>query len=119
MPPLPWKKTRSPLRRYSRGMCLTTLYWDAAECGRLGLVSRVVDAARVVEDSLTLARRLAEGPTQAYATTKKALRAWSWRGMAEQIELEAGLQQTLIGTADWAEGRASFLERREPRFTGR
>jgi 2-(1,2-epoxy-1,2-dihydrophenyl)acetyl-CoA isomerase len=92
---------------------------DAAECDRLGLVSRVVDADSVVEESLTLGRRLAEGPTQAYATTKKALRAWSWRGLAEQIELEAGLQQTLIGTSDWAEGRASFLERREPRFTGR
>lgn len=79
----------------------------------------MVDADSVVEESLALGSRLAEGPTQAYATTKKALRAWSWRGLAEQIELEAGLQQTLIGTSDWAEGRASFLERREPRFTGR
>jgi hypothetical protein len=38
--------------------------------------------------------------------------------MAEQIELEAELQQTLTGTLDWREGRAAFRERREPRFRG-
>ncbi|HZZ47403.1 MAG TPA: enoyl-CoA hydratase-related protein [Pseudonocardia sp.] len=92
---------------------------DAAQCAQLGLVSRVVPAASVADDGLTVARRLATGPTQAYATTKRALRAWSWRGLVDQLELEASLQQTLIGTDDWREGRAAFQERREPRFTGR
>jgi 2-(1,2-epoxy-1,2-dihydrophenyl)acetyl-CoA isomerase len=92
---------------------------EAAECARLGLVSRVVAADEVLEQSLELARRLGEGPTRAHAMTKKALRAWAWRGLADQLELEAGLQQTLTGTADWTEGRAAFLERRDPRFTGR
>jgi 2-(1,2-epoxy-1,2-dihydrophenyl)acetyl-CoA isomerase len=92
---------------------------DADECARLGLVSRVVPAATAQADALALARRLATGPTRAYATTKRALRAWSWRGLAEQMELEAGLQQTLIGTDDWREGRAAFRERRNPQFTGR
>ncbi|HEY2205957.1 MAG TPA: enoyl-CoA hydratase-related protein, partial [Pseudonocardia sp.] len=78
---------------------------DAAECARLGLVSRVVGADEVPGESLELARRLARGPTRAHAATKQALRAWSWRAMATQLELEAGLQQTLTGTADWAEGR--------------
>jgi 2-(1,2-epoxy-1,2-dihydrophenyl)acetyl-CoA isomerase len=89
------------------------------ECAQLGLVSRAVPAETVLDDALSLARRLATGPTQAYATTKRALRTWSWRGLADQLELEASLQQTLIGTADWAEGRTAFQERREPRFTGR
>ena len=90
----------------------------ADECERLGLVSRVAPAEAVGADALELARRLATGPTRAYATTKRALRAWSWRGLAEQMELEAGLQQTLIGTDDWREGRAAFRERRDPEFTG-
>lgn len=92
---------------------------DAAECARLGLVSRVAPAASVLEEAMTLAGRLATGPTRAFATTKHALRTWSWRGLAEQMELEAGLQQTLTGTDDWAEGRAAFRERRNPEFTGR
>ena len=92
---------------------------DADECERLGLVSRVVPAASVETDALALARRLATGPTRAYTTTKRALRAWSWRGLPEQMELEAGLQQTLTGTDDWREGRAAFREHRDPEFTGR
>ncbi|WP_214364826.1 enoyl-CoA hydratase/isomerase family protein [Pseudonocardia sp. H11422] len=90
----------------------------ADECAALGLVSRVVDAGAVEKECLGLAARLAEGPTRAYATTKRAVRAWSRRAVAEQLELEAELQQTLTGTADWCEGRAAFRERRDPRFTG-
>ncbi len=92
---------------------------DAATCSELGLVSRLAEADAVIGESLELARRLASGPSRAYATTKKAIRAWSWRDIPTHMELEAELQQTLTSTADWAEGRAAFRERREPRFSGR
>jgi 2-(1,2-epoxy-1,2-dihydrophenyl)acetyl-CoA isomerase len=51
--------------------------------------------------------------------TKQAVRAWSRAQMAAQLELEAALQQRLIATSDWREGRSAFLERRQPKFTGR
>ncbi|WP_256461804.1 enoyl-CoA hydratase/isomerase family protein [Nocardia alni] len=90
---------------------------DARRCADLNLVSRVSeDLAR---DTHELARRLAQGPTAAYGTTKQAVRAWSRSQMANHIELEAALQQTLIATADWREGRAAFLEHRQPVFTGK
>jgi enoyl-CoA hydratase/carnithine racemase len=41
------------------------------------------------------------------------------RTLADQLELEAGLQQTLVATEDWKEGRSAFLDRRQPRFRGR
>lgn len=90
---------------------------DAARCLELNLVSRT--SSDLMADTFALAERLATGPTAAYGTTKKAVRAWSREQMAGQLELEAALQQTLIATADWKEGRAAFLEHREPRFTGR
>lgn len=92
---------------------------DAAECHRLGLVSRVRPAEDVAGEADALAERLAAGPTRAYAATKQALRAWSRRAIADQMETEASLQQTLVGTDDWAEGRRAFQERRQPRYTGR
>ncbi|MEV0110016.1 enoyl-CoA hydratase-related protein [Nocardia sp. NPDC050799] len=90
---------------------------DAARAAELNLVSRVSDD--LAGDTAELAGRLAEGPTAAYGTTKQAVRAWSRAQLANQLELEASLQQRLIATADWREGRAAFLERRPPAFVGR
>jgi 2-(1,2-epoxy-1,2-dihydrophenyl)acetyl-CoA isomerase len=88
------------------------------QCLELGLVSRLSEGDPR-EDAVALARRLANGPTRAYAMTKKAVRQWAWRDMASHLEVEARLQQTLIATEDWREGRAAFIERREPQFRGR
>jgi 2-(1,2-epoxy-1,2-dihydrophenyl)acetyl-CoA isomerase len=91
---------------------------DAATCQRLGLVSRIADGDPA-DDAYALARQLAAGPTRAYAATKRAVRSWASREMATQLELEAELQQTLVATEDWKEGRAAFIERRSPQFQGR
>lgn len=89
---------------------------DAETCRSWGLVSRV--ATDPLAEAVELAGRLATGPTRAYATTKQAVRAWSQRQLATQLELEASLQQTLVATEDWREGRAAFRERRAPVFRG-
>ena len=39
--------------------------------------------------------------------------------LADVMELEAQLQAAAVATEDHAEGVASFLEKREPRFQGR
>jgi 2-(1,2-epoxy-1,2-dihydrophenyl)acetyl-CoA isomerase len=90
---------------------------DAQQCIELNLASRRSDD--LIRDTGELAQRLAQGPTAAYGTTKQAVRTWSRSRIAEQLEVEAALQQTLIATSDWREGRAAFLERRQPIFTGR
>lgn len=89
---------------------------DAEQCRELGLISRVADAP--VAAATELAQRIAQGPTRAYGTTKTALRRWSRQAFADQLELEGELQQTLVASADWAEGRSAFLERRTPKFRG-
>jgi len=90
---------------------------DPQRCAELNLVSRISND--LPHDTAQLAERLAQGPTAAYGTTKQAVRAWSRTQMAAQLELEAALQQRLIATSDWREGRSAFLERRQPKFTGR
>jgi len=91
---------------------------SAADAERFGLVARVVPAVDLPAEAHAIAERLANGAPQAMALTKDVLdRAWT-ASLEEQIELEAELQGRAGATADHAEGIASFLERRPPRFTG-
>ena len=83
-----------------------------------GLINRVA-ADDVFEGEVeALAERLATGPTRAYAGAKRQLNAWIYRGMEEQLELEATVQQEMAGSGDFAEGVQAFLGKRSPEFKG-
>ena len=92
---------------------------DAEEAHALRLTGRVVDDDKALAEATALAARLAQGPTRAYATTKRALRRCSSVEFAEQLEYEAALQMELIDSEDWKIGRAAFLAHTVPAFVGR
>jgi 2-(1,2-epoxy-1,2-dihydrophenyl)acetyl-CoA isomerase len=84
-----------------------------------GLINRVAADDRFAAESDALLDRLANGPTRAYAGTKRQLNAWVFGRMREQLAVEAAVQQELAGSGDFAEGVAAFLERRTAMFDGR
>ncbi|HTA13415.1 MAG TPA: enoyl-CoA hydratase [Solirubrobacteraceae bacterium] len=84
-----------------------------------GLVNAVHPDAGLAEQSAALTARLASGPTRAYAATKRELNSQIYANMAEQLELEATLQQEMAGTDDFLEGVGAFLAKRPARFSGR
>ncbi len=92
---------------------------DAAEALRIGLVSEVVPAEQLQDRSLALARQIASGPSLAIELMKRLAHEGMDRGLDAQIEMEQFLQGVTHNTEDAAEGRKSFLERREPVFKGR
>jgi 2-(1,2-epoxy-1,2-dihydrophenyl)acetyl-CoA isomerase len=91
---------------------------DAARALEWGLINRVVADERVREEATALAARLAGGPTRSFAGTKRQLNNWLYSRMAEQLELEARIQQEMAGSADFMEGAMAFLEKRPARFRG-
>jgi 2-(1,2-epoxy-1,2-dihydrophenyl)acetyl-CoA isomerase len=91
----------------------------AAEALRMGLVSEVVPADALEERVTALATEIARGPSVAIELMKRLTQEAGTRGLDEQIELEQFLQQVTHNTEDAAEGRNSFLEKREPVFKGR
>ena len=92
---------------------------SAKEAQEIGLVKRVVPAGEldaVVDD---WARRLAAGPPLALSMTKMMLNNASAVSMEQALEDEGRCQTVNFGTADTAEAMAAFLQKRDPRFTGR
>jgi 2-(1,2-epoxy-1,2-dihydrophenyl)acetyl-CoA isomerase len=84
-----------------------------------GLVNFVHPAEELVESARALAVRLAAAPTVAVASIKLALGAAAQPALAGHLDLEATLQQRHGPTADYAEGRAAFAQKRAASFTGR
>jgi 2-(1,2-epoxy-1,2-dihydrophenyl)acetyl-CoA isomerase len=84
-----------------------------------GLINRVVADEQLPAEAAALAAKLAAGPTRSYAGTKRQLNNWLYSKMAEQLELEAQIQQEMAETDDFLEGAMAFVEKREKRFQGR
>jgi enoyl-CoA hydratase/carnithine racemase len=92
---------------------------DAATAERYGLVYRVVPSERLMEEAGALARRLADGPTQALGMTKRMLENEWAMDLAGAIEAEAQAQALLLMADDHKEFYRAFTEKRPPRWTGR
>ncbi|GAA5077183.1 2-(1,2-epoxy-1,2-dihydrophenyl)acetyl-CoA isomerase [Thermocatellispora tengchongensis] len=90
----------------------------AARALELGLVTRVVPAGELPKAAHELAARLAEGPTRAYAATKRALSYASWHSLAQTLDLEADLQDACAATDDHLSATRAFLAKERPTFKG-
>jgi enoyl-CoA hydratase/carnithine racemase len=92
---------------------------DAARAEAIGLVTRVVPAEKLREETYAYAALVADGPPLATALTKRGLHLGAEKSLAEMLAWEAEAQAACSKSDDAREGVAAFLERRAPRFTGR
>ena len=92
---------------------------DAKEAERLGLVNRVVSASALEEETLSLARRLAHGPTVAYRYMKENINRAIGGDLGECLDLEATHHVHTGLTEDHRNAVKAFVEKREPEFKGR
>lgn len=91
---------------------------SAGEAERIGMVYKVFPDDIFMEESMSIARRLAMMPAKALAFTKQALNASLTNSLEEQLVLEDRLQTAAANTKDFKEGIAAFTEKRNPVFKG-
>ncbi len=92
---------------------------SAEEAERIGLAHEVVEVDQLSDRAHALARRLADGPTLAYAATKSLLGREQDMSLSAAIETEALVQALLMTSDDHAEFHRAFTEGRQPRWQGR
>ncbi|MCW3011487.1 MAG: enoyl-CoA hydratase [Solirubrobacterales bacterium] len=90
----------------------------AAEALELGIVTRVVADDAVQREAAALAAELAQGPTLAFAATKRLLYDGLGATVEQRLPDESRTVSELSGTADAREGLAAVIERRSPSFVG-
>ncbi|MCB2199534.1 enoyl-CoA hydratase/isomerase family protein [bacterium] len=92
---------------------------DATEAHRLGLVNKVVEGDKLMDEARELANKLAAVGPVALQLTKDA----AYRGMtmsaSDGMRLEADLFGLAFATEDAKEGTAAFLEKRAADFKGK
>jgi enoyl-CoA hydratase/carnithine racemase len=85
----------------------------------IGLATEVVAAGELVDRADALARRLADGPALAYATTKTLIGRELDMDLASAVELEASTQALLMLSDDHREFYDAWSGQRPPNWKGR
>ncbi|MFJ6939373.1 enoyl-CoA hydratase/isomerase family protein [Streptomyces sp. NPDC101132] len=92
---------------------------SAREADELGLVNRLVPAEELAATAAEVARRLADGPTVAYASIKEALAFGAGAQLADALEKEDELQTRAGASEDHTIAVQAFVAKERPKFLGR
>ena len=103
----------------ARELYFTADLLDAPQALALGLLNRVVPDARLEEETMALASRLARGPRVALRYMKRNMNAAESASLKEMLDLEAWHHTRTGMTEDHREAARAFVEKREPQFKGR
>jgi enoyl-CoA hydratase len=108
--------TRAVGKAKAMDLCLTGRMMDAAEAERAGLVARIVPADKLMEETLSAAKKIASMGQLATIANKEAVNAAFETPLNEGLKLERRLFYGLFATEDQKEGMAAFVEKRPPAF---
>lgn len=114
-----WILPRTVGLAHAAEMILTGDTLDAAQALAMGLVSQVVPAEQLLAAANQLAARVVANPAKALRLAKRLLREGQQQRLADVLELSAAFQAIAHETQDHGEAVDAFLEKRNPKFTGR
>ena len=93
--------------------------FSAQEAKDQNILNWIVPKEKLVDETLKLARKLADGPTFALGVAKKLIRTSLDNSWDEHSHREAEGLAACAATEDHFEGLNAFLDKRKPAFKGR
>jgi 2-(1,2-epoxy-1,2-dihydrophenyl)acetyl-CoA isomerase len=91
----------------------------AEQAADWGMISRMVEDEDLESEAITLAARLAQGPTAAYSLLRKLARDAEQTPLSDALAAERGAQTVAGRTADFKAGVIAFIQKRQPTFDGK
>lgn len=91
----------------------------AVDAAALGLISRVLPDAELMDVAMATAQKLAGMPTRALVETRIAMDEALKFDFETALKREAALQSQMGFAYDYQEGAAAFLDKRKPEFRDR
>lgn len=100
-------------------LCLTGRMMDAQEAERSGLVSRVVPAAQLLDEAMSVALQIASMSLPSVMVLKESVNRAYEVPLSEGVLFERRVFHALFATEDQKEGMHAFMEKRSPEFKHR
>ena len=91
----------------------------APEALAAGLVNRLSAPGQLMDDTLTLAEKLAKRPPLAVSCVLRSIAAGTYEGLDAGLKVEEDGSRFVGQSEDCKEGFSAFLEKREPVFKGK
>lgn len=110
--------TRIVGRNKVKELLFTGDFVSAEEAKHLGLVSYVVPPERLLEESRSMAVKIAKMAPLAVAKAKQLVNEGAQAPLNVSLSYEIEATVALFGTEDRVEGMKAFIEKREPNFKG-
>ena len=102
----------------AKEMIYTGKIVNAEEAERIGLINRVVPHEKLMDETLSLAKQIAQGPAAIHLAKRAMFKALQ-NPYKEALRIDSELYGEVYKTEDFKEGVTAFLEKRKPSFKNR
>jgi enoyl-CoA hydratase/carnithine racemase len=92
---------------------------EAKEAKRLGILNRLVPAENLLDETMTLAQKIANGPPIALRLTKLNVYKGLNIDLDTALQMAAACESITLTSEDFKEGIAAFKEKRQAKFQGK